>query len=132
MVDVKTAFVHGDMDVELYIKLPEGLELFYSKINKETDCLVLDKTLYGTIQVNRRWWKKFVDTLEQDLHFKRSKADPCLLMKTDHNETVILCPYVNDGGLYGNKAVIEAIKTELEKKFNIKKVGEIHEDVGVM
>jgi len=59
-MDVKTTFLHGDLEEETYMKGPEG---FVVKGKKELVCK-LKKSLYGLNQSPRMWYKKF-DTLIQ-------------------------------------------------------------------
>jgi len=75
--------------------------------------------------------KKFMEVLEEELGFVRAKIDPCLLYRTTAEGTVLLLCYVDDGCLYGSQAAIDKAKNDLEKKFNIKKVGNLQKYIGV-
>eukprot|EP00977_Amphora_coffeiformis_P025732 scaffold21722_cov122-Amphora_coffeaeformis.AAC.1 len=87
IVDVETAFLYGDMDVEMYMKIPEGLEHIEPTIDRRETSMVLEKSLYGTVQAARQWWKKFMSVLETKLGFERSKVDACLLIRKDTDGT---------------------------------------------
>jgi hypothetical protein len=50
-MDVKTTFLHGDLEEEIYMKNPKG---FAMKENKELVCK-LKKSLYGLKQSRRMW-----------------------------------------------------------------------------
>jgi hypothetical protein len=67
-MDVKTTFLHGDMEEEIYMKKPEG---FGVKGKKELVCK-LKKSLYGLKKSPRMWCQKF-DTYMFGLGFTRSK-----------------------------------------------------------
>jgi hypothetical protein len=54
-MDVKTPFLHGDLEEEIYMKKPEG---FVVKGKKELACK-LKKSLYGLKQSPRMWYQKF-------------------------------------------------------------------------
>jgi len=54
IIDIKTAFLHGDLDKEMYMNLLDGME------GSNEDCLLLLKALYGLVQGACQWWKKFV------------------------------------------------------------------------
>ena len=69
-MDVKTAFLHGDLDKELYMKQPEG----YAIPGKEHLVCKLKRSLYGLKQARRQWYKKF-DAFMLKHGFKRSHVD---------------------------------------------------------
>ena len=75
-MDVKTTFLHGDLDEEIYMKQLEG---FTIKGKKEL-VYKLKKSLYGLKQTPRMWYQKF-DTYIQELGFVRSQVDHCVYYK---------------------------------------------------
>jgi len=50
-LDVKTAFLHGDLEEQIYMKQPEGFEV----VGKENYVCLLKKSLYGLKQSPRQW-----------------------------------------------------------------------------
>jgi hypothetical protein len=67
-MDVKTSFLHGDLEEEIYMKQPKGFDV---KVKKEMVCN-LKKSMYGLKQSPRMWYQKF-DTYMLGLGFIRSK-----------------------------------------------------------
>ena len=63
--------------------------------------------------------------------FKRSKTDPCLLIKRTKEGVVILCIYVDDACLFGPKKGVMEAKEAIASLFNVKDVGPLQEYVGV-
>ena len=118
-MDVKTAFLHGDLEEEIYMKQPEG---FMVKGKKELVCR-LKKSLYGLKQSPRMWYQKF-DTYIRGLGFTRSKEDHCVYFKLIGDRVIYLVLYVDDMLLIGNdKEIIQDLKTQLFSKFDMKDLG---------
>ena len=65
VADVETAFLHGELEEEVFLKIPEGYKEYLSESGETTEgnYLKLNKTIYGLVQSARQWWKKFCDVL---------------------------------------------------------------------
>jgi hypothetical protein len=114
-MDVKTTFLHGDMEEEIYMKQPEG---YVVKGKKELVCK-LKKYRYGLKQSPRMWYKKF-DTYMLGLGFKTSKEDHCVYYKLIGDDLIYLVLYVDGMLLIGNnKEIIQDVKTQLSSKFDM-------------
>jgi ATP-binding cassette subfamily B (MDR/TAP) protein 1 len=91
-LDVKTAFLHGDLDEEIYMEQPERFE---AKGKEQLVCK-LKKSLYGLKQAPRQWYKKF-DSFMVDHGYARTTSDHCVFMKRFPNGNfIILLLYVDD------------------------------------
>jgi hypothetical protein len=90
-MDVKTTFLHGDLEEEIYMKKPEG---FVVKGKKELVCK-LKKSMYGLKQSPRMLYKK-IDTYVLGLGFKRSQEDHCVYFKLIGDHLIYLVLYVDD------------------------------------
>ena len=77
--DVETAFLYGELEEPIYMKIPKGMEYLNDDYNPTTDCLLLTKAMYGLVQAARQWWKKFIFMLSEEFCFTRSHADACIL-----------------------------------------------------
>jgi hypothetical protein len=107
-MDVKTTFLHGDLEEEIYMKQPEG---FVVKGKKELVCK-LKKSLYGLKQSPRMWYQKF-DTYILGLGFVRSRDDHCVYSKKVGNHFIYVVLYVDDMLLVGNNMdVIKEVKSQ--------------------
>ena len=95
-MDVKTTFLHGDLEEEIYMKQLEG---FAVNGKKELVCK-LKKSLYVLKQSPRMWYHKF-DTFIRGLGFTRSKADHCVYFKLIGDRVIYLVLYVDDMLLVG-------------------------------
>ena len=72
-LDVKTTFLHGDLDEEIYMGQPEG----FVQHQKGRLVCKLKKSLYGMKQSPRQWYKKF-DSFMVSQGYTRSEYDHCL------------------------------------------------------
>lgn len=105
-LDIKTAFLYGVLEEEIYMEQPEGFVI----PGRESEVCRLLKCLYGLKQASRCWHQLF-DEFIRLFGFIRSKYDTCLYYCYGPNgEFTILIIYVDDGLLCGNSmAVIESI-----------------------
>ena len=78
VMDVETAFLYGDIEEEIFMKSPVGMEEIDPGSSPE-DCYQLKKGIYGLCQAARQFWRKFVDTIKKEpFGFTVSPADPCM------------------------------------------------------
>ena len=101
-MDVKTTFLHGELEEEIYMKQPKG---FAVKGKKELVCK-LKKSLYGLKQSPRMWYRKF------DTFIRGHGLDHCVYFKLIGDRVIYLVLYVDDMLLVGNdKEIIQDLKT---------------------
>jgi len=123
-MDVTTAFLHPDLDEEIYMELPDGY-----KLNGEV-CR-LKKSIYGLKQASRAWNKK-LDQLLKDFEFKQSDFDPCVYYKINNGKILIPAVYVDDLIVLSNdKKEKRKLKAHLMKYLKMKDLGEIHHCLGI-
>ena len=87
MINVESAFLYGDIEEELDMKIPKRAKHFMQV--KDEDCVVLDKALYSPVQAARQWWKKFVRVLKL-ISFTWCKSDVCLLVRVNQDGIIVL------------------------------------------
>ncbi|GKC59833.1 transposable element [Tanacetum coccineum] len=75
-MDVKTAFLHGDLEDEIYMVQPKGFKVS----GKEHEVCKLHKSLYELKQSPRQWYKRF-DKFMMESKYTRSKYDHCVYLK---------------------------------------------------
>jgi hypothetical protein len=81
-MDIKTAFLHGEIDVEVFMKQPSGYEVG-DKVCKLTKCL------YGLKQAPRAWHAKLTNHL-REIGFSPSMADPSFWVKREGNPVYLI------------------------------------------
>ncbi|GJU65558.1 retrovirus-related pol polyprotein from transposon TNT 1-94 [Tanacetum coccineum] len=120
-IDVKTAFLHGNLEEEIYMVQPEGFKV----VGKEHEVCKLHKSLYGLKQSPRQWYKRF-DKFMMESKYTRSKYDHYVyLKKLQDGSFVYLLLYVDDM-LIASQSLdeIEKLKTRLKSEFKMKDLGE--------
>ncbi|KAL5838732.1 hypothetical protein ACOSQ3_015901 [Xanthoceras sorbifolium] len=116
-LDVKTAFLHGDLDEEIYMEQREGFQVK----GKEKLVCRLKKSLYGLKQAPRQWYKKFDSFMEKN-EYNRTTADHCVFIKKfSDGDFIILLLYVDDMLIVDQDiGKINRLKKELSKSFAMK------------
>ena len=120
-MDVKTAFLNGVIEEEVYIEQPQGFEVE----DRWTHVCKLKKALYGLKQAPRACYER-IDSFLSSMGFTKSKADPNLYLKVVKDEPVIPLLYVDDLFLTGNEKQIMESKKKLVEEFEMKDLGLIH------
>ena len=125
-LDVKTAFLYGQLDEEIYMEQPEGFKVPGSG-NKVYRLL---HALYGLKQAALAWNKELHKSLLK-LGFKRSKADPGVYYYQDKSGIMLFIVYVDDGLLMSNSAtLLKKKKTAFLKVWEARDMGPVTEYLG--
>ena len=90
-MDVKTTFLNGDLEEEVYIKQLEG----FSSSNGERLVCGLKKSIYELKQASRQWYLKFHDVISS-FGFVENLMDQCIYQKVSGSKIYFLIPYVDD------------------------------------
>jgi hypothetical protein len=98
---VKTTFLNGAIEEEVYIEQPQGFEVH----SRDTHIFRLKKNLYGLKQAPRAWYARMDNYLTR-LGFSKSHADLNLYYKVMNNALVIILLYVDDLFITGEESLI--------------------------
>jgi hypothetical protein len=124
-MDVKTAFLNGDLHEDIYMLQPDGFVEDESKVCK------LQKSIYGLKQASRQWYLKF-DKVITHFGFVENKLDECIYLKTSGSNFILLILYVDDILLASsNVCWLKETKTFLLSQFDMKDMGEAHYVLGI-
>ncbi|GJT94760.1 retrotransposon protein, putative, ty1-copia subclass [Tanacetum coccineum] len=126
-LDVKMAFLHGNLEETIYMRQPPGFE--EGTGNKV--CL-LKKSLYGLKQSPRQWYKRF-DVYMISNGFSRNNYDSCVYFKEFAlGMYIYLLLYVDDMLIAcKSKSEIEYTKGLLRKEFDMKELGPARKILGM-
>jgi len=125
---VVTAYLRGNLNEEIYIRVPDGVE----KLGSGRFWL-LKKALYGLKQAERQWKKRLHEVLSK-LGFIRAFADDCLYLKCENRKiTLLVLVYVDDMAVAGPDGYrIISFKNALSEDFEITDLGELKFILGIL
>ncbi|RVW36659.1 Retrovirus-related Pol polyprotein from transposon RE1 [Vitis vinifera] len=126
-LDIKNAFLHGDLEEEVYLEQPPG---FVAQGEYRKVCR-LKKALYGLKQSPRAWFGKFSKEI-QAFGMNKSEKDHSVFYKKSVAGIILLVVYVDDIVIIGNDyAGISDLKTFMHSKFHTKDLGELKYFLGI-
>ncbi|KAK8535528.1 hypothetical protein V6N12_057044 [Hibiscus sabdariffa] len=96
-MDVKTAFLNGKLEEDVYMTQPEG---FVAPGNAGNVCK-LQRSIYGLKQASRSWNLHFNDAIEE-FGFIKNEDEPCVYTKISGSIVSFIILYVDDILIIGN------------------------------
>ena len=117
--DIKTAFLNGDLEEEVYMDLPPSFDADHGKVYR------LRKSLYGLKQSQRAWFGRFMKAVQHH-DFIQAQVNHTMFYKKQATGITILIVCVDDIVLTGDdKVEIQHIKARLAKEFDMKDLGNL-------
>ncbi|KIL57633.1 hypothetical protein M378DRAFT_16140, partial [Amanita muscaria Koide BX008] len=118
-MDVKSAFLNGELEEEIYMKVPPGHKASADAVWR------LKKALYGLKQASREWYKKLSAELKT-LGFTRLQADHCVFYKNMDRHPPIIAVYVDDNMVLSDSLdLVTKTKSDLGSRFDMTDLGEV-------
>jgi len=126
--DVKSAFLNGELNEEVFVMQPEGFVIS----GEENKVYKLKKALYGLKQAPRAWYKK-IDDFFAESGFERSANEPTLYFKRQgESDFLVVCLYVDDIIYMGSsESLILEFKSCMMKTFEMTDLGLLHYFLGL-
>lgn len=126
-LDVKSAFLNGKLEEEVYVTQPEGFE----KKGQEHKVFKLSKALYGLKQAPRAW-NACLDAYLKNLGFKRCPQEYSVYTREKNGNTLIIGVYVDDLLVTGSASDdVEDFKKEMNAKFDMSDLGLLSYYLGI-
>ena len=118
-LDVKNAFLHGDLEEEVYMNIPPGYTTYFKT---KTICK-LEQALYGLKQSPRVWFGKFSSAM-QKYDYHQSNSDHTLFLKHRQGKVTTLIVYVDDMIIMRDEVEeISRLQEHLATEFEMKSLG---------
>ncbi|KAK4364469.1 hypothetical protein RND71_015827 [Anisodus tanguticus] len=127
-MDVKTAFLNGDLEEEIYMEQPEG----YVVPGQEKKVCLLKKSLYGLKQAHRAWYNMFSGFVSK-LGFSHSKFDQSLFIYRKGVDMSYILLYVDDIILTASSSSLrQSIMSLLAAEFAMKDLSPLNYFLGIV
>ncbi|CAL1387753.1 unnamed protein product [Linum trigynum] len=126
-LDVKSAFLHGELTEEVYIEQPQGFEVK----GEEQKVYKLKKALYGLKQAPRAWYSR-IEAYFLKSGFERSDYEHTLFIKKSGNDLLLVSLYVDDLMYTSSSSeLIEEFKKSMQEEFEMTDLGRMKYFLGV-
>ena len=126
-IDVKSAFLNGVIEEEVYVKQPPGFE----DIKYPDHVFKLKKSLYGLKQAPRAWYDRLSNFLIKN-DFKRGQVDTTLFRRTLGKDILVVQIYVDDI-IFGstNASLCKEFSELMQDEFEMSMMGELKFFLGI-
>jgi hypothetical protein len=125
--DVKNAFLHGDLEEEVYMDLPPG----YTATSGDEVVCKLQRALYGLKQSPRAWFGRFSLAMKK-YGYQQSHSDHTLFLKRQRGKVTALIIYVDDMIITGDDSKeISSLQEQLATEFEMKNLGGLKYFMGI-
>ena len=126
-LDVKSAFLNGPLEEEVYVQQPIG---FVQETDKHK-VYKLNKALYGLKQAPRAWNKR-IDKFFDGIGFMKCISEHGVYVKNTNGSRIVICLYVDDLLITSSsEECIESCKAELMKEFEMNDLGKLSYFLGI-
>jgi hypothetical protein len=80
LMDVVTTYLYGSLDSDIYLKVPDGIDVPNPKAKRNMYCIKLQKSLYGLKQSGRMWYNRLSEFLLRKGYTKNDDCS-CIFIK---------------------------------------------------
>jgi hypothetical protein len=122
LMDVVTAYLYGSLDLDIYMKVPDGISIPNMNANRNMYCVKLIKSLYDLKQSVIMWYNQLKEFL-LNKGYLNSDDCPCVFIRKFSTGFCIISVYVDDLNIIGNINDIDEACNHLKKEFEMQDLG---------
>jgi hypothetical protein len=122
LMDVVTAYLYGSLDLDIYMKVSDGIPVLNMHANHNMYCVNLLKSLYILKQSGRIWYNRLKEFL-LNKYYSNSDDCPCVFIRKSATGFYIISVYVNDLNIIGHTKDIHEARNHLKTEFKMKDLG---------
>lgn len=127
-LDITTAFLHGKLDEDVYMRQPRGFE----ETGKEKLACKLVKALYGLKQAARQWYLTLKQYLTSpELGYTQCDFDMSVFWRKIDGKSIYIAVHIDDMAIVGNQEPATIFKTQISARFPCRDEGELTYHLGV-
>jgi hypothetical protein len=121
-MNVVTTYLYGLLDLDIYIKIPDGNSVPNLNANHNMYCVKLIKSLYDLKQSGRIWYNQLKEFL-LNKGYSNSDDCPCVFIRKSSTGFCIISVYINDLNIIYHVKDIDETCNHLKKEFEMKDLG---------
>lgn len=127
-LDVKSAFLHGVLEEDVYVQQPNG----YEAEGHEEKVYKLHKALYGLKQAPRAWFSRIEEYFIKAGFVKSQNEETLFLKSNKHGDILMVSVYVDDLIYTGdNMSMMEEFKRSMQREFDMTDLGKMRYFLGL-
>jgi hypothetical protein len=131
LMDVVIAYHYGSLDSDIYMKVPDAIDVPDPNAKHNMYCVKLQKSLYGLKQSGRMWYNRLSEFLLRKGYMKNDDC-PCVFIKRSKVGFCVISVYVDDLNIIGNKLDIDEARHHLTTKFEMNDLGKTKFCLGLL
>ena len=121
LMDVVTAYLYGDLDTDIYMSVPVGIDVPKPE-QRKAYAVKLRRSLYGLKQSGRMWYNRLREYLI-GRGYENNELCPCVFIRKTKSGFAIIAVYVDDMNVIGTSSEIEETVKFLKSEFEMKDLG---------
>jgi hypothetical protein len=122
LMHVMTAYLYGSLDLDIYMKVPDGISVPNVNVGRNMYCVKLNKSLYDLNQSRRMCYNRLKKFL-LNKGYSNNDDCPCVFIRKSSTEFCIISVYVDDLNIIGTELDINEARDHLKAEFEMNDLG---------